>query len=215
MKKGVKKKTQQDIIINVILILIAIAAVVLVATFFSGIVKNKIEEASIASASSSEDLQVKKAWINDSLAETLVVSVYRAHDSSNPAPSLASIKFIFKDSTGRSYSYVDTTTASLLGLFEIRDFIINSSNVSGLVNFSDITYIEIFKGIKTSSGAVAYASVSSSYGYDLFTKQGNAEQKINIGENITGNVNPPINPPSSSCGNNIVEPGEACDRNNV
>ena len=68
MKKGVKKKTQQDIIINVILILIAIAAVVLVATFFSGIVKNKIEEASIASASSSEDLQVKKAWINDSLA---------------------------------------------------------------------------------------------------------------------------------------------------
>ena len=214
LKRG--KTSQSNIIIVALLVLIALTAVALVWMFLNSFIKTNIEESKIKSDSLSIDLQIRKALVDTSTNKTLLISIFRGQDSAQL--NFSSIKFILKDSSGNTYSYIDTSTVLDHKPLEVKDYILEADNIPGLDNFSSIVYIEISRGITTSSVNIVYSSIADSYGYDTQTGKGNFNEKIQGAVNLSVNssiITPPINPPSPRCGNNIVEPGEACDGSNV
>jgi hypothetical protein len=156
------RKALSNVMTALLIILVATFAVILVWMFMSGFFKMKIEEIKIKTFSLDANLEIKEVRINRTDNQTLLLKISRGVKN-NEEVSLDAVKFVLTDTSGKTYSYIDTETASEHQDLETRDYSIYAKNVSGLADFSNITYIEITQGIKASSGQNVFTNVLSSY----------------------------------------------------
>jgi cysteine-rich repeat protein len=168
------KRGQSEILITVILILVVIAAIVTVGVFIKNSITKGAQESETRLQIQTMNLKfdIKSVFINRSDNRTLWVNVFRESGSQE---NIDSLKFIFLDKNGNSYSYVDTVIASGHKALETKAYTITAVNL-GISSLENITRVWIYYGLNSSSGSFVFSNLLDEYGYNTITKEGDIDE---------------------------------------